>query len=361
MRILLVSGSYPPMKCGVGDYTKMLAIHLSRIPGNTISVLTSEAATDKCNSEVEAIAVSSVSGWQLTNSMQLYRQIRALAPDVVHVQYPTQGYSSNWLPSLMPLLAWIQGTLVVQTWHEGCSIRKVIDLFLQGLVPGGLIVVRPGYLSKIPKVLRWAVWNKEFRHIPNASSIPSVQLNSIRREEIRSKYLCGQVRLIVFFGFLLPHKRAALLFDIADPARDHIVFVGESIDPAVTSEIEGRQNESRWTGRSTLVGFMESQEIAELLASADAVVLPFRDGGGEWNSSIHAAVAQGTFVLSTSRTETGYDPTRNVYLAEVENVDEMKVALTSYAGTRRNTAMDPDEWISIADRHQAFYESLSAA
>ena len=91
------------------------------------------------------------------------------------------------------------------------------------------------------------------------------------------------------------------------------------------------------------------------------MVLPFRDGGGEWNSSIHAAVAQGTFVLSTSRTETGYDPTRNVYLAEVENVDEMKVALTSYAGTRRNTAMDPDEWISIADRHQAFYESLSAA
>ena len=89
--------------------------------------------------------------------------------------------------------------------------------------------------------------------------------------------------------------------------------------------------EYRWDGKVTFTGFLSHREAAALLAVADAVILPFRAGGGEWNTTIHAAVLQGTFVLTTSSTERGYDETHNVYYAEPDNLTEMRSALDTYA------------------------------
>ena len=44
MKVLLVTGSFPPMKCGVGDYTACLAEALARKPNIEVAVLTSQGA-----------------------------------------------------------------------------------------------------------------------------------------------------------------------------------------------------------------------------------------------------------------------------------------------------------------------------
>jgi hypothetical protein len=44
MRILLISGSLPPMRCGVGDYTASLATALGRCDDTAVAVLTDTAA-----------------------------------------------------------------------------------------------------------------------------------------------------------------------------------------------------------------------------------------------------------------------------------------------------------------------------
>jgi hypothetical protein len=67
-----------------------------------------------------------------------------------------------------------------------------------------------------------------------------------------------------------------------------------------------------------VTGFLAPEQAGRLLAAADAAVFPFLDGGGEWNSSIHGAAAQGTFVLATSMNKRGYDAAKNIYYAAPE-------------------------------------------
>lgn len=361
MRVLLVSGSYPPLKCGVGDYAACLAGALSELPAVTVAVLTSGTSEESPEFLGKVAVWRSIGNWGLGNWRTAARLIRRIQPDIVHIQYPTQGYEMGWLPSVLPLVSALLGATVVQTWHEGVSVRRLSDLFFKALVPGGLVVVRPDYRQSLPPLLRWAVWNKSMRLIRNASIIPRARLSESERAKLRMHFLKGQQRLVVFFGFVLPHKGAEMLFDIADPETDHIVVAGELIDSEAESKIRLRESAEPWVGRSTVTGFLPLDQIAALLAVADAVVLPFRTGGGEWNSSIHAAMMQGTFVLTTSGTSNGYQNEGNVYYARVDDLPEMRTALRSHAGTMSLHSLAPGGWDEIAREHELLYRSLRAS
>ena len=150
---------------------------------------------------------------------------------------------------------------------------------------------------------------------------------------------------------MLPHKRVELLFEIADPATDQIVIVGEMIHKGdYLNEIKRRATVESWLEKVTFTGFLPNTDVAALLTIADAVILPFRNGGGEWNTSIHGAVLNGAFVITTSLTQNGYDKKRNVYFAKVDDVQEMRSALDTYAGVNRqyDADIDRDEWQHIA-------------
>ena len=197
----------------------------------------------------------------------------------------------------------------MQTWHERYSRRYVPKLLLKAVVPCGLVVVRPQYKEKLLPVLRWALRNKRFVFIRNASVFPKIALGEQEKDILRRQYLRTQKRLILFLGFVYPHKGVELLFEIADPALDQIVIAGKIMDEDgdYHKEIMRRALAGPWLGKVTITGFLPTADVAALLAVTDAVVLPFRDGGGEWNTSIHAAVLQGAFVITTSVMEKGYD------------------------------------------------------
>jgi hypothetical protein len=210
-------------------------------------------------------------------------------------------------------------------------------------------------------MLRWALWRKHTQFIPNASFIGVAALNSEQRERVRAKYLDGQKRLIVFFGFLYPHKGVEQLFEISNPATDRIVIAGEmNVVPHYCAEIMKRIASPPWSGKVTVAGFLPSGDMAELLASADAVVFPYRNGGGEWNTSLHGAVLNRAFVLHTSLHPGGYDPKRNTYSARIDDIEEMRGALNRYAGSRRgdDPALDCADWQSIAAAHETVYKAL---
>ena len=170
-----------------------------------------------------------------------------------------------------------------------------------------------------------------------------------------------QKRLVVFFGFVYPNKGVELLFEIADPDLDQIVIAGE-IDKKSDygREIIRCASVERWLGKVTVTGCLPAPEVAALLAVAAAVILPFVSGGGEWNTSIHGAVLNGAFVITTSLTQSGYDKKRNIYFAKVGGVQEMRSALSLYAGIKRefNADIGMDEWRLIADEHRTLYKRL---
>jgi glycosyltransferase involved in cell wall biosynthesis len=151
-----------------------------------------------------------------------------------------------------------------------------------------------------------------------------------------------------------------LLFDIADPATDRIIIAGEaSVDTRYREYIERLANAPPWEGSVTMTGFLSDGEIAELLAAADAVVMPLHEGAGIWNSSVHAVVLQGTVVITTSKNARGLDDKRNVYYAAPGDVADMKAALDRLAGRKRafDPGIDRDEWPRIAAQHLAIYSA----
>lgn len=356
---MLITGSFPPMHCGVGEYTCKLAAALAERTNLCVTVLTSRGAQAPKPVSFEVLPI--MQSWRAKEAHSAMREIKRCAPDIVHIQYPTLGYRDGSLPWLLPLIGFSMRRRIAQTWHESYVRRQAPGLLLKAIVPSRVVVVRPRYEDLLHPMLRWALWKKHAKFIPNASLIGLAPLDAGGRERVRAKYLYGQQRLIVFFGFLYPLKGVEQLFEISDPATDRIVIAGEmNVVPDYRAEIMKRIDSPPWQGKVTVAGFLPPGDIAELLAAADAVVFPYRRGGGEWNTSLHGAVLNRAFVLHTSLHPTGYDTKRNTYSARIDDIEEMRAALQKYAGTRRgdDPALDCADWQSIAEAHETVYKDL---
>lgn len=347
------------MMCGVGDYTANLAKALGRRGDVSVAVLTDIAAapvpTD-FNFEVFPV----VDGWKISDLIRIARVVHHWRPDLVHVQYPTQGYGPKRLPWLLPALLRMVNVPVVQTWHE-YHMERVRRNFFNAVMSGGLIAVRPRYKEAMPPWFRWLTQRKRFTFIPNGSAIPRMPLTDAERATIHLRFASLSARLIVYFGFVYPPKGVDLLFEIADPAVHHLVLMCElKSEDEYHKTLLDRANREPWIGRVTVTGFLPSEEVARILAAADAVVLPFREGGGIWNTSIHATVTQGSFLLTTAKDRHGYDASKNVYYAACDDIEDMQCALRKYSGRRRlDIPEDPAfEWDAIADAHRNFYLQL---
>lgn len=354
------------MRCGIGDYTAHLAQALSQKPNTIVAVLTDVAAQPVAPQlGYETLLVAR--GWSVSAIASIIRATRGWQPDVVHMQFPTQGYGSEKLPWLVPPLFAMFGQLLVQTWHEYILVSNLAQfknclLYLPcALTPGGLVVVRPHFKDVMPRWYRSLIKHKQFKYIPNASAIPSVQISPADREIMRVQFPSESRKLVAYFGFAYSKKGLELLFEIADPADHHLILICElsETDPYQHSILALTQS-PKWRGHVTVTGFLPEETVGKILAVADAAVFPFREGGGHWNTSLQGALAQGTFVLTTSHEQLGYDPARNLYAAKVDNVSEMRQALMTYLGQRRpvNMRQPQSTWDTIADEHLRLYATL---
>jgi len=278
----------------------------------------------------------------------------------VHIQYPTQGYRGGLLSWLLPVLLKLRGIQVVQTWHEFMSTVNIRDSALM-VAMGPILVVRPRYRETMPTIYRWIVSSRRIRFIPNASSIPKMDLQESARTAVRSRFLSSNKTLVAYFGFAYSHKGVEQLFDILDPQRHHLVLICnlDANDP-YQGQLLALSTSPTWTGSVTVTGFLPAEEVGAILASADAVVLPFRHGGGMWNSSLHGAAIQGTFVLTTATDSRGYIEAENVYYARPDDIQEMRQAVHDYAGRRRRVdhKYPYTTWAEITEEHMQVYGKL---
>jgi glycosyltransferase involved in cell wall biosynthesis len=351
LRVLLVAGSYPPMRCGVGDYTGRLVLAL-RKEALDVSVLTSVQA------------MGAVSTWRAGVAETFASAAGRFAPEIVHIQFPTQGYDS--VDGLVEIALHARRRLrlpLVVTFHEFLAppvTRQHLGILALARHANAIIAVRPQFRARLSWLARLALRGREVRQIGSASAIPASAQSEAERQAVRRGFGRGEAKLVAFFGFSYPHKGVDLLFRIADPAQHHLVVIGELMpDDAYHGQLRALAASDGWDGKVTFTGFVEPARAAELLAAADAAVFPYRNGGGDWNSSLHAALSQDTFVLTTSHERSGYDPRSNVYYARPGAVDEMRGALLRHQGTRRRRQHEGDAgWRAIALQHQAVYASL---
>lgn len=355
MRVLLVAGAFPPLHCGIGDYTARLAEQLASDGEITVAVLTKEESRDIQLEGVELFPV--VKSWAISDLLAIMKVLRGWKPDLVHVQYPSQGFTRR-LPFFLPLISMLMGVKVVQTWHESYRWRAWIHFLVLYMAAKGLIFVRPNYLDLLPRIFSVLVKVRRWIFIPNATALPSSTLTPDEKSRFRNGYLNGRKRLIVYFGFIYPNKGIERLFRIANPETDTLIIAGAMPDSVYADQLKALIEGGEWAEHARFTGFMEAEEAANLLAVADAVVLPFLDGGGEWNTSIHSALAQGTLVITTAREPRGDEPERNLFTSDIEDTDAMRAALNQLAGRKVDPIGCETQWNSIAARHRDFYRGL---
>ena len=196
---MIITGSFPPMRCGVGTYTACLAEALGKLQDTKIAILTGVhgAAGPDLNFEMFPIVYE----WKLSALSNIIKTIRCWKPDVVHIQYPTQGYGDTWFPWFLPIILLLMNVAIVQTWHEDFPMARWHNL-PNAIVPGGLIVVRPNYIASMPAWSRWLIKNKYFNFIPNTSPIPKIKLSDAERSFLHQRFTSLANALVVFFGFV---------------------------------------------------------------------------------------------------------------------------------------------------------------
>lgn len=355
------------MKCGIGDYTAQLAQALSQKANMTVAVLTDIAAQPiPSHSSYETLPI--VRGWNIAGLASIIRAIRRWQPDVIHMQFPTQGYGTQKAPWLIPPLLASLGHRLVQTWHEYllsgnlAQFKNCLLYLPSALTSGGLVVVRPRFREVMPAWYRILIKRKDFRYIPNTSAIPLVQIGQAERDALQDQFPHEHRKLVAYFGFAYPKKGLELLFKIADPECHHLILICELAETdAYQQSILALAQSPKWQGHVTITGFLPGETVSKILAVADAAIFPFREGGGHWNTSLQGALAQGTFVLTTSHEPTGYDPIRNLYTAKVDHVSEMNQALKTYLGRKRSEPSPTplNRWDVIADEHLRLYTHLT--
>jgi len=357
------------MRCGIGDYTMRLGESLASRANVEVAILTSTAAaTGRPVPGVELFPL--MERWTLAERGKVRRLIRSWRPQIVHVQFPTQGYGPGDLPHLIPLIAHRLDARVVRTLHEVAtwdrltSRRQLLGFLLQLLAPGPFVTVRPNYRQLLHPLLARLSRKHRWIFIPSASTIPPAALSPRERRDLRATYLQGRERLVTYFGFLNASKGAELLFDIADPKRDQVVFAGAfGPDEDYRRQIEQRAAAQDWAGKVTFPGFIGEREAAGLLAVSDAVVLPFREGGGSWNTSILAALAQGTPVVTTSGSAGDEHLDGPIFFAPPGDLHALRQGLDRVAcpPDRRPPGAASWGWTQVADRHHQLYEEMGAA
>ena len=255
------------------------------------------------------------------------------------------------------------GLKVIQTWHEPYTVNKshrlksFLYFLFMSLGATGLVFVRQDYVGILSNTYRRIIKRIPQVVIQNATPLPKSLLSENQGKQLRSKYLGPFRRLVVFFGFVYPDKGIELIFNIANPLTDSVVVAGALQDSNYVSQLISTAQINGWSeSQIHFTGFLSPQDAADLLAIADAVVLPFRAGSGEWNTSVHSALAQGTLVITTAVSPRGDEPDRNLYTAAPADIDNMRAALDRIAGRRISPISTEEQWKHIANSHVNFYK-----
>ncbi len=342
------------MKCGVGAYTQRLAVALTEYGDMQVTVLTDVRASEAVTvNGIEVLSI--VRGWGMIELFRIARYIKQLNPDVVHIQYPTQGYSGR-MPRFLPLLMRLLAKPCVQTWHEPVLGWSGVLLAIGLRV---LVTVREDFMGSIPKLTQKALKRTKLIWIPAASLLPTAKLSDEQRLKFRQSYASENDVLLTYYGFVAPLKGIEALFEIVAKTNARLLMACDFLsDDDYHRSLLDNIAIMGIASRITIMGFLPEDQLASILASSDAVVLPFRDGAGAWNTSIDGAVAQGVFVLSTSVIVNGYNNERNIYFAKPGNVDEMIAAIQKYAGQHIACKQPILEWRNIAEQHLNVYKQL---
>jgi polysaccharide biosynthesis protein PslF len=320
VRILFITGEYPAMQGGVGDYTRELGQALGAL-GEDVHILTHvDAGGDHLRAPGEAneptvYPVMAGYGRQLWgHALRTYHDIH---PDVVHIQYQAAAYglhpAINFLPYRMRSLG--GRPQVMTTFHDlkfPYLFPKAGPLRWQAVLAlargsDGVVVTNPADWTQLAE----ANLASRLHPIPIGSNIHCRPPADYHRPAQRARWGAMPADwLLCYFGFLNANKGGeTLVHCLAElvhggrPAR--LLMVGgktgasDPTNAAYLARVEGLIAELGLSDRVVWTGFTEPEQVSANLLAADCAVLPYREGASLRHGSLMAALAHGLSIVTT--------------------------------------------------------------
>jgi glycosyltransferase involved in cell wall biosynthesis len=377
MRILIVTGSYPPDVCGGGDYTFQLAASLVQ-KGLDVSVLTTfDVADSEGRTAGEAIGtgegtslcgvldiarvkvVRKVDSWSPRRTMYAAREmILAAKPDVIHVQYPTIGYKMGlgpqWLTMVKP-----ESIPLVVTLHEASMVHVLRRASLVPFRFADRIITTTNEEADYISCLLW-IQRVKIDVIPVGSNIP--------RSDVTFK---DEPPVITYFGLFYPAKGLERFLEVAREAR---ILMGEKVRFRICGQIHPKYADYYRKLRDLegskdvewVIG-ADNLSVADLLKRSFIGLFPYPDGATFRRGTLVASLDNGLPVITTRGPKTPDVLKNRENIMFADSIDEFLGAICQLLNDRdvyETIAANARElgsiftWDSIADRHIAVYRAI---
>lgn len=276
--VRLVSGSWPPEICGVGDFM-----------ANVSKALMQAGVKIK---KTTLTRRGFATAWSLLIGSYLRSE------ETIYISYPTEGYGKSLWPFL---LAFGSHRRVVLHMHEYGSKNRYCRFLLRRFQR-----MRRVFFSNAEDFQRYLSdcglradqpHTKEWRVVPTPSNIPISAAVGGRDS--------GRIK-VVHFGQIRPHKgleQLSLVFDAlqGDPKFERLLMGGvpHGYEPYAAA-IADTFSKSRTQVKLNRTAV----EISEELANAQIGVFAFPDGADERRGSLVAAMAHGVLCITTHTART---------------------------------------------------------
>jgi glycosyltransferase involved in cell wall biosynthesis len=385
LRILFVTGEYPPMQGGVADYTRELGRTLVEL-GHDVGVLTSVDAT-KGWVEPGIEVFPSIDGWGWDVWSELDRAVADWQPDVVHIQYQTAAFGMHPAINLYPRRRSVK-------WPNTASAVTFHDLLVPYLFPKAhWFGLRRRVTHTLAKSVDLAITTNpedtlalqsvrsDLVEIPIGSNIPCAPPPDFERATTRQVLgIPINAPLLCYFGFLNASKGGEMLVDVlanlVEQGYDgHLLMIGGRVgasDPtnfAYLQQVEARIEQLGLTSRLHWTGHVPAPQVSAVFLASDLCLLPYQDGASYRRGSFMAALEHGMAIVSTPP-QVPYPNLvdgETLLLAPPDDVEAQTAAcirilsdaeLRSRLGENAQALSQQFSWQSIAKQHLQSYSLI---
>lgn len=315
MRIGLITGEYPPMQGGVGDFTRELAQALTLL-GHEAHVITSHKS--KVGNQKSDQIHRCIDHWGWGCWWGIRNAARELGLDVLNVQYQAAVYSMhpaiNFLPAarrrlgLPPLVTTFHDLNVPYLFPKAGPLRKWVVWELARRSDG---VIVTNYEDE-KQIASGTFQNPIVERIPIGSNISPLVPEGYERDAWRMRWgVRSDEELIGYFGFLHPLKGGQVLVQalaqMIERGREaKVIFIGgktgssdANTNAAYATQVESLARALGVDKRLTFTGYVTPQEVSAAFYACDAVALPYLEGASLRHGTLMAALAHGRAIVTT--------------------------------------------------------------